>query len=420
MQNDFFGGGRRKLTPVNDLSKPKVPHFDSLPTEQSDQLPEPASFQNPIITPAEDTPVPAPPNTPKHHSQFMSFKWQRDKRTTLITLLTTIVLITLATAFAFISQPPKSQGGTEARKNPVHTPKVIPIVSNLTGLPADAAINQRPITGVMIENSRDARPQSGLDQAGVVFEAIAEGGITRFMALFQDNTPDYIGPIRSARPYYVQWCMGFDCALAHVGGSPEALANIREWGTKDLDQPFPGAYRRISSRYSPHNMYGSVPKFNELEASKGYGAATFTSLGRKADAPNNTPNASNITINISSALYNSSYSYDKTTNSYLRNQGGAPHTVVDGNGTETQLKPKTIVAMVMNYSVLPDKHSVYGTIGSGQAFIFQDGTMTPATWNKPDIKTNVSLTDSRGKVVPLNAGQTWFVAVSDTNKVIFN
>lgn len=331
-----------------------------------------------------------------------------------------LLLITGAAVFAYISQPPESQGSRESKKNPVITPKVQPIVSNLTGLPVEAAINQRPVTGVMIENSKDARPQSGIDQAGIVFEAIAEGGITRFLTLFQDNAPDYIGPIRSARPYFVQWCMSFDCALAHVGGSPEALANIRDWGTKDLDQSYPGAYRRISSRFSPHNMYGSIPKFNELEASKSYGAASFTPLTRKPDAASKTPNATSIAVNISSAMYNSTYTYDAASNSYARSQNSAPHTVIDAAGAVTQLKPKAIVVMVMNYSVLPDKHSVYGTLGTGQAFVFQDGTVTPAIWQKPEIKSNISLVDTSGKPVALNAGQTWFVALSDANKLSYN
>ncbi|MCP5939883.1 DUF3048 domain-containing protein, partial [Klebsiella pneumoniae] len=86
-------------------------------------------------------------------------------------------------------------------------PKPTTVANTLTGLQVAPDVNQRPVTGVMIENSTDARPQSGLDQAGVVFEAIAEGGITRFLALFQDTQPDYVGPVRSSRPYYVQWAL---------------------------------------------------------------------------------------------------------------------------------------------------------------------------------------------------------------------
>ena len=425
MLDDFRGGKKPvQIRPINDLSTPKLPDFDTAVKayEPSDTLP---SQPTPLATPIQSATSPpkhTPPLHPEHRRQrkFFVFKWRHSKRMTSVMVIILLLLISGLSLFALQSQPPQSQGGRVSKKNPTFIPKVQPIVSNLTGLPVEAAVNKRPVTGVMIENSKDARPQSGLDQAGIVFEAIAEGGITRFLALFQDNAPDYVGPIRSARPYYVQWCMSFDCALAHVGGSPEALTNIRQWATKDLDQPYPGAYRRITSRFSPHNMYGSVPKFNELEASKGYGASVFTALNRKIDAASKTPNASQITVNISSAVYNSSYTFDATTNSYARNQNGAPHTVIDAAGTATQLKPKAIIVMIMNYSVLPDKHSVYGTLGSGQAFVFQDGTVTQATWNKPDIKSNLSLVDSTGKSVPLNAGQSWFVALSDASKLSYN
>ena len=101
----------------------------------------------------------------------------------------------------------------------------------------------------MVENSLAARPQSGLSQAGVVFEALAEGGVTRFMALYQDTTPTNVGPIRSARPYFIEWAMGFDAAYAHVGGSPVALSDIKAWNVQDLNQFYYGGYyHRISSR----------------------------------------------------------------------------------------------------------------------------------------------------------------------------
>ncbi|MCA9326943.1 DUF3048 domain-containing protein, partial [Candidatus Saccharibacteria bacterium] len=266
-------------------------------------------------------------------------------------------------------------------------------------------------------NSTDARPQSGLNQAGIVFEAIAEGGITRFLALFQDTAPDYIGPVRSARPYYVQWCMGFDCAYAHVGGSPEALADIKAWGTKDLDQFYnAGAYHRISSRYAPHNMYTSMDKLNALESSKGFGKAEYTGFKRKKDSPSQTPNASSISLAISGGAYNAAFAYDAASNSYLRSEGGAPHMTVDSAGNQSQINPKVVVAMVMNYGLAADDHhSRYDVIGSGQALIFQDGTVTAATWSKADTKEPLKLVDTEGKDIALNAGRTWLTALSSAS-----
>jgi hypothetical protein len=104
----------------------------------------------------------------------------------------------------------------------------------------------------MIENSPDARPQSGLQDAGVVVEAIAEGGITRFLTLFQESQPQYIGPVRSLRPYYIDFAAPFQAGIAHVGGSPEALSRVRNGSYRDLDQFFNSAYfSRISARPAP-------------------------------------------------------------------------------------------------------------------------------------------------------------------------
>jgi len=137
-------------------------------------------------------------------------------------------------AFGIASVTPLLSAQTGTRKAVVAKPTTE--ASKLTGVQVDPAVNQRPTTAVMIENSTAARPQSGLDQAGVVFEAIAEGGITRFEAIYQDSQPAYLGPVRSVRPYYIQWALGFDAAIAHVGGSPEALSDIKTWNAKDLDQ----------------------------------------------------------------------------------------------------------------------------------------------------------------------------------------
>lgn len=311
---------------------------------------------------------------------------------------------------------------------PKPVPPPPPILSTLTGLPvADASVNQRPVTGVMIENSLDARPQSGLDQAGVVYEAIAEGGITRFLALYQDSTPAYVGPVRSVRPYYLQWCMGFDCAIAHVGGSPEAMKDIPAWGVKNLDQFYnSGAYQRISSRYAPHNVYTSMAQLNQLEASKKMGAADYKGFPRKKDAPSATPTAKSVNLSISGAAYAGGgaydvhYDYDTASNSYKRNEGGKPHMEVSKSGAQTQITPKVVVALVMKYGLeADDHHSSYNVIGSGQAFVFQDGTVTTGTWSKSDASSQLTLTDASGQPIKLNAGQTWITAMSAAKNVTY-
>src|SRR5262249_44865010 len=152
-----------------------------------------------------------------------------------------------------------------------------------------------------IENSDDARPQSGLQEAGVVYEAIAEAGITRFMALFQETGPQYIGPVRSLRPYYIDFAAPFQASIVHVGGSPDALAQVTSGGFRNLDQfANGGSFWRISTRYAPHNVYTAFARLDALNQSKGYTSSKFTGWPRKKDKKLALPQATAIDIRVSS------------------------------------------------------------------------------------------------------------------------
>jgi hypothetical protein len=294
------------------------------------------------------------------------------------------------------------------------------VASPLTGVEVAPELAARPVTAIMIENSTEARPQSGLMDAGVIFEAIAEGGITRFITLYQEGQPQYIGPVRSLRPYYIDWATTFDAPIAHVGGSPDALAQIRSGG-KDLDQFFnPGAYWRQPTRASPHNVYTSFERLDALNKAKGFSTSKFTPWLRKSDTPQPVPAAKGININISSGNYNSRYDYDAASNAYLRSQAGRPHIITSSptDAAGQQLRPKTIIVLILAYS-LNGKYSVYVTSGSGPALIFQDGGVSDATWTKSDRASQFKFTDAAGKEVRFNSGQTWIVAVASRDKVTY-
>lgn len=417
MDNDFRGGQikTRVIEPLNKQNEQRLPTYNSLDGSGTS---EPSQTQQAVVSSAftPEVPIgPQPPLGPKR-SRLTLPQWKLSKRTSIILAVVAVLLIGGGVCAALLLQPSDKKVAVVAKKTvPEPAPAPPVIISNLTGVPVDASVNARPVTGVMIENSEDARPQSGMDQAGIVFEAIAEGGITRFLTLYQDGTPDYIGPVRSARPYYVQWCMAFDCAYAHAGGSNEGLQSIQNWGTKDLPHNA-SAFWRINSRYAPHNLYTSIAKLNEYAASKSYGAPAYTPLARKKDAASQTPNASSIDFNISSYMFNAHFDYDAASNSYKRSQAGAPHMVVNGAGAETQLQPKTVVALLMSYSTA-GIYSVYGSNGSGEAYVFQDGTIAKGTWHKADAKSALTLTDTAGQPLALNAGQTWFTALSGPDRI---
>jgi hypothetical protein len=407
---------RANLDILNKPVKTPTPEKSTFKTPDeaaaADDLSAPIDLSLPDEKPAKKD----GPNRLDKLKDKLSFKWPFGNREWLASGVIVVVCgLVVSFVITHVGNKPVASASqvTHHKKLP---PKPTTVASTLTGLQVDPAVNQRPVTGVMIENSLDARPQSGLSDAGVVFEAIAEGGITRFLALFQDNVTADVGPIRSARPYYVQWAMGFDAGYAHVGGSPEALADIKAWGVKDLDQfANGGSYHRVASRAAPHNVYTGINNLNDLETAKGYGASAYTGFVRKKAAPAKVPTAKTIDIAISGPLYNVHYDYNAATNSYNRSEGGAAHT--DANGTK-QISPSVIVTLVTSYGLeADDHHSQYGVIGSGQAYIFQDGTVTTATWTKADSKSQLTFTDAAGKPLGLNPGQTWLTAVSAAGQV---
>lgn len=401
-----------------------LPHDTPPEVQQTPKATEPEESK--AAAPEHSTSAPEQPAHPKKPSKLRSWWHGRSKRQRV--LISVLALVFLAAGSGvpayYVAHKDKPKAIAIVKPKPKKVPvipKVTTVASTLTGLQVDPTVNQRPVTGVMIENSLDARPQSGLDQAGVVFEAIAEGGITRFLALYQDTQPDYIGPVRSSRPYYLSWLLGFDAGYAHVGGSPQALKDIKLWNVRDLDQFYnSGAYQRVSNRYAPHNVYTSSAKLSALEAAKGYTGSTFQGFERKKEAASQTPNASSIDIKFSGTYYNTHYDYDATTNSYKRSEGGSAHMEVNAAGAQTQITPKVVIALVLPYGLASDGyHSDYQTLGTGQVYVFQDGVVTPGTWTKTANTDQLKFTDTEGHALPLNPGQTWIAAVSSAGNVTY-
>lgn len=356
---------------------------------------------------------------PKKQRRFHIWprKWStKKKRIATSILVVVLILIAAGAGYAYYRSQQKKPADVQAAQEEKPAPTTE--ASKLTGVQVPIGTNQRGVIGVMIENSPDARPQSGLREGGVIYEAIAEGGITRFMSLYQEAAPDSIGPVRSARPYFVDWLTPYLASYAHVGGSPEALALIKQLGVRDLDQfNNPSAYWRVNTRYAPHNMYTSVPKLYQLAEQKGYIDSNFTGFARKEAAPAPTPTVNSIDLNISSALYNVHYDYDPATQTYKRSMAGKPH-VDERSGA--QLTPNVVAALVMPYSIAADGvHSVYGTHGSGPVYVFQDGVVTQGTWHKANANAQFTFTDANGQALGLNPGQTWLTMVKDTRSIVY-
>jgi len=338
--------------------------------------------------------------------------WIRTHRTrTYLIAGGVLVLIAGITACLVIWPFPAKPTTLHTTPTFVPAPKPVIYYSPLTGeVVPDEAATKQAVTAIMLENSPDARPQSGIKQAGIVYEAIAEGGITRFLTLHQQDKPQLIGPVRSLRMYYVDWLAPYNASVAHIGGSAAALAEIRNGKYRDIDQFFNAPYYwRARDRYAPHNVYTSFAKLDELNAKKGFTQSTFSGFSRVDASPSKTPNATSITINISGPLYNTSYTYDATNNRYNRMLGGVVHT----DREEGAITPSVVVALKTDMvRIFEDGYrESITTTGSGGAVIFQNGTALEATWHKADRWTPITFTDAAGKDIPLVRGQTWISAV---------
>lgn len=297
-------------------------------------------------------------------------------------------------------------GAFDKVKEPDEPPE--PTYGMLSGVEVDEDVAKRPILGVMIENHPDARPQTGLDSASIVFETVAEGGITRYLALYQEDMPNEFGPIRSVRAYYVNWAMGFDASIAHVGGSADALELLESRKAKTLSQfTYPDAYRRINNREAPHNMYATSEALRDLQKELNHKTSTFATIPRSNDAPTQTPTAPIIQIQYSYNDYAVEFRYDAPTNSYVRYLTGKPD--IDA-GTQ---KPIT----VKNLVVLKFPTSTPNALGSGEALLFKDGTVQTIKWQQPSYDARIKLTDTQGTEVPLNRGDTWFAGLTTNGSV---
>lgn len=282
--------------------------------------------------------------------------------------------------------------------------------------------NLYPIA-VMIENLASIRPQGALDQANLVYEALVEGGITRLVAFFVLSGPiEDIGPVRSARPYYLDWVKELNALYAHVGGSPQAMSDISTKGIFNLDQFYDARYywRKDLNRPREHNVF-TASKFLTfaLRDKQAPDQGDFEAWKFKDDAAldDRPTEAKAITINYSSQSYLVRYAYDRDTNTYDRFQAEAPHLVMN---TGVQISPKNVVVQYVKTSLADAQRLAMETVGNGEAVIFRDGQAATGQWRKDSVTSRTKYYDDNGKEMVFTAGQTWVEVVPTDREVTYN
>lgn len=307
-----------------------------------------------------------------------------------------------------------------AKQNALNQKPIVLVESTLNGEKVEeGVVNRRPLA-IVVENHSEARPQRGLSDASVIYEAIAEGGITRFLAIFGPKSAVKVGPVRSARTYFNGWALEYNALYGHVGGKLDALQEIPKLGINDLDQFGIGtrAYQREPKEgvATEHTMFTSTDKLWEVAKSyKKYDIttnATAPLLWKEEEVADKRSKGQTVTIDFSNATYQVVWNYDHPANNYKRVLVGQPH--IDGNNNK-QLSAKTIVIQEVNREPIVTEINENGfrfsMLGKGPAKIIQDGTVVEGQWKKPDQKSRTKFYDQDGNELKLNRGTMWIEVV---------
>ncbi len=306
-----------------------------------------------------------------------------------------------------------SPSGTPEPTLPPPTPLLVP--APLTGLlvsPEDAA--RHPIA-VMIDDHIGARPQSGFNRAAIVFQAPAEGGIPRYMLVFQDKVPAAVGPIRSARQYYIEWAAEWRAMYVHFGGSSQALATLRVQGSggyvwnADGFRWSPEYMWRNHDRPAPHNVYTDGEHLEALAARiKVPDGPLPPAWSFVADDAVSRPIGNTITVTY--PYENVVFRYDATRNAYLRYIQYSKKPQVDAADGQV-VAPTNVVVIRMHFGPLyandPHHRLEAADVGHGDAWISTGGMTIHGSWRKSSVTGALQLFDSSGNPASLQPGQTF-------------
>lgn len=332
--------------------------------------------------------------------------------------LAVVVVVGLIAGITFLSTvdriaPEEGDGGLVGRLIDDSTPR-----HPLTGEALEQKLNRLPqVFGIMVENSADAWPLAGLDEAFLVIEAPVEGSIPRFIVFFDEESEvKKVGPVRSARPYYLDWNDELDAVYLHVGGSPEALDLIaNEYETIDLNQFWQSEYfwRQTVGRYAPHNVYTSAELFvsalDELDLNRPrYDAWKF-----KEDDPVEEGGRS-LSVNFTDGTtYDVEWRYQSETNTYNRYQGMSVMHLDDGSTVEAN----NVAVIATDIRVIDNEgRKSLVTVGEGDAMLVQDGRAILCRWKKESRTDRLRFYKPGGEEIEMNAGVTWIEVVSSLSQ----
>jgi hypothetical protein len=311
---------------------------------------------------------------------------------------------------------------------PTPEPTPVPVKAPLTGRMVRPDVAGRKVIAVMIDDHPDARPQSGFSSAAVVWHAPAEGGVPRYMLWFQDRIPESVGPVRSARYYFIGWAAEWNAVYGHVGGSPQALQTLREDGNGELvynadEFRWGGTYFwRTTDRFAPHNVYTDGEALRRMAKRIGAADGAAPDPAWTFRAPRDIrqrPEGTRIRVKYS---YNTvTYDYDRFSNTYLRSVSGEGEQF--DRGTGARVAPRNVVVMLMRFGPLNDgsgkSRQEADFIGEGVVYVSTNGVTRKGTWRKDSMTGPTRFFDSNGNPLPLTPGQTFIQVMPTGSEVTF-
>lgn len=319
-----------------------------------------------------------------------------------LSIVLVLVLIVAAGAAVLFLRSNATPTATTTTTTTVPAPKYP--TAPLTGLLDPTGLSvKRPALTVKIENTPDALPQWGIEQADVVYEEIVNGGITRLAAIFNSHAPAKVGPVRSVRPTDTQIVWPLGGIFAYSGGAAYAVASISTAPVKLIDESNAGsAMFRDPTRYAPHNLYAIASALFAFDGTPVPPASLFA-YRSGSTGPSGTPVISFLVPFPS--IYSVTWTWNSSTASWDRTLFGQS----DVTGTGVRESPKNVVVMFVNYVNGIGTMASYADLqGSGPAEIFTDDKEVLGTWSRGASKSDViTYQTAAGKTITLTRGQTW-------------
>lgn len=309
--------------------------------------------------------------------------------------------------------------GPAAAITPTTTPSpttttAVPVIPRmpLTGVPLSFAqtVPRRAALVVKIDNATDARPQTGLNAADIVFEEIVEGNITRFAAVYQSQGANPVGPIRSGRTQDVDLLSSLGPALfVWSGGNPGVTRAIDDSDLISIPDGTAGLFYRDRGRRRPHNLYSNTdPVWAHYAWSIAPPEPLFEFVAPGTEAAGDP--ASFVELKMAGIPVR--WDHDPATDRYARSQFGRAHQLVEGPASADN-----VVILLTDYrrSVADARSPEAITVGTGIAFVLSDGTLQIGTWRRDDNTSPITLLDSGGDPILLGPGRTWVELANAAN-----